>query len=148
MTQCCNQLDVCYDTCGTSKYDCDSKFRLCLHGICSDLNKSLGFVNRVQGEIFAHIFPFSPMCTVETEVWIWLPEINSLICYSALLLSLFLCSPQPVKRWPTLYSTQCGLWVVDPTWTARGQRVSARERRGMNCDTQHYGLLGAYAIYL
>ncbi|XP_030298530.1 group XIIB secretory phospholipase A2-like protein isoform X2 [Sparus aurata] len=48
MTQCCNQLDVCYDTCGTSKYDCDSKFRSCLHGICSDLNKSLGFVNRVQ----------------------------------------------------------------------------------------------------
>ncbi|XP_073338440.1 group XIIB secretory phospholipase A2-like protein isoform X2 [Pagrus major] len=48
MTQCCNQLDVCYDTCGTSKYDCDSKFRLCLHDICSDLNKSLGFVNKVQ----------------------------------------------------------------------------------------------------
>lgn len=91
MTQCCNQLDVCYDTCGTSKYDCDSKFRSCLHGICSDLNKSLGFVNRVQGEIFAHIFPFSHMCTLETEVWIWAPEINSFICYSALLLSLLLC---------------------------------------------------------
>ncbi|KAK7902195.1 hypothetical protein WMY93_018964 [Mugilogobius chulae] len=27
MTQCCNQLDSCYDTCGTSKYDCDSSFR-------------------------------------------------------------------------------------------------------------------------
>ncbi|XP_070833153.1 group XIIB secretory phospholipase A2-like protein [Chaetodon trifascialis] len=48
MTKCCNQLDVCYDTCGTSKYDCDSKFRSCLHGICSDLNKSLGFVSKVQ----------------------------------------------------------------------------------------------------
>ena len=30
-------------------------------------------------------------------------------------LSISVCSPQPVKRWPTLYSTQCGLWVVDPT---------------------------------
>ncbi|XP_070697659.1 group XIIB secretory phospholipase A2-like protein [Pempheris klunzingeri] len=48
MTQCCNQLDVCYDTCGTSKYDCDSKFRSCLHHICSDLNKSLGFVSKVE----------------------------------------------------------------------------------------------------
>ncbi|KAM9345457.1 group XIIB secretory phospholipase A2-like protein [Symphorus nematophorus] len=48
MTKCCNELDVCYDTCGTSKYDCDSKFRLCLHDICSDLNKSLGFGSKVQ----------------------------------------------------------------------------------------------------
>ncbi|KAM7385769.1 hypothetical protein PAMP_001827 [Pampus punctatissimus] len=48
MTQCCNQLDVCYDTCGTSKSDCDSKLRSCLHGICSDLKKSLGFVSKVQ----------------------------------------------------------------------------------------------------
>ncbi|KAF1375873.1 hypothetical protein PFLUV_G00224710 [Perca fluviatilis] len=48
MTECCNQLDICYDTCGTSKYDCDSEFRLCLHGICSDLKKSLGFVSKVQ----------------------------------------------------------------------------------------------------
>ncbi|XP_047458068.1 group XIIB secretory phospholipase A2-like protein [Mugil cephalus] len=48
MTQCCSNLDVCYDTCGTSKYDCDAKFRLCLHDICSDLKKSLGFVSRVQ----------------------------------------------------------------------------------------------------
>ncbi|XP_068580975.1 group XIIB secretory phospholipase A2-like protein isoform X2 [Cebidichthys violaceus] len=48
MTTCCNQLDVCYDTCGTSKNDCDSEFRLCLHGICSDLKKSLGFVSKVQ----------------------------------------------------------------------------------------------------
>ncbi|KAM7408941.1 hypothetical protein PAMA_002591 [Pampus argenteus] len=48
MTQCCNQLDVCYDTCGTSKSDCDSKLRSCLHGICSDLKKSLGFVSKVE----------------------------------------------------------------------------------------------------
>ncbi|XP_028324236.1 group XIIB secretory phospholipase A2-like protein isoform X2 [Gouania willdenowi] len=48
MTKCCNLLDTCYDTCGTSKYDCDSKFRLCLHDICSDLKKSLGFESKVQ----------------------------------------------------------------------------------------------------
>ncbi|XP_054885579.1 group XIIB secretory phospholipase A2-like protein isoform X2 [Poeciliopsis prolifica] len=48
MTRCCNQLDVCYDTCGVIKYDCDAKFRSCLHDICSDLKKSLGFVSKVQ----------------------------------------------------------------------------------------------------
>lgn len=48
MTQCCNQLDSCYDTCGTSKYDCDSRFRSCLHDICSDLKKSLGLGTQVQ----------------------------------------------------------------------------------------------------
>lgn len=50
MTTCCNQHDMCYDTCGTNKYDCDSEFRLCLHGICADLKKSLGFVSKVQCE--------------------------------------------------------------------------------------------------
>lgn len=48
MTQCCNQLDICYDTCGTSKYDCDSSFRTCLHVICSDLKKSLGLGTQLQ----------------------------------------------------------------------------------------------------
>lgn len=49
MTKCCNQLDMCYDTCGSNKYRCDSKFRWCLHSICSDLKKSLGFVSKVEG---------------------------------------------------------------------------------------------------
>lgn len=49
MTKCCNQLDTCYDTCGSNKYRCDSKFRWCLHSICSDLKKSLGFVSKVEG---------------------------------------------------------------------------------------------------
>ncbi|XP_061084346.1 group XIIB secretory phospholipase A2-like protein isoform X2 [Conger conger] len=48
MTKCCNQLDLCYDTCGSNKYRCDSKFRWCLHGICSDLKRSLGFVSKVE----------------------------------------------------------------------------------------------------
>ncbi|EPY74661.1 phospholipase A2, group XIIA-like protein [Camelus ferus] len=49
MTKCCNQLDVCYDTCGANKYRCDAKFRWCLHSICSDLKRSLGFVSNVEG---------------------------------------------------------------------------------------------------
>ncbi|XP_062256555.1 group XIIB secretory phospholipase A2-like protein isoform X2 [Platichthys flesus] len=48
MTKCCDQLDMCYDTCGTSKSDCDALFRSCLLDICSDLRKSLGFVSQVQ----------------------------------------------------------------------------------------------------
>ncbi|XP_048125024.1 group XIIB secretory phospholipase A2-like protein isoform X2 [Alosa alosa] len=48
MTKCCNQLDVCYDTCSSNKNRCDSKFRWCLHGICSELKKSLGFVSKVE----------------------------------------------------------------------------------------------------
>lgn len=50
MTKCCNQLDMCYDTCGSNKYRCDSKFRWCLHSICSDLKKSLGFMSKVEGQ--------------------------------------------------------------------------------------------------
>ncbi|XP_025140501.2 group XIIB secretory phospholipase A2-like protein isoform X3 [Bubalus bubalis] len=49
MTKCCNQLDVCYETCGANKYRCDAKFRWCLHSICSDLKRSLGFVSNVEG---------------------------------------------------------------------------------------------------
>ncbi|XP_008104881.1 group XIIB secretory phospholipase A2-like protein isoform X2 [Anolis carolinensis] len=48
MTKCCNQLDICYDTCGANKYRCDAKFRWCLQSICSDLKRSLGFVSKVE----------------------------------------------------------------------------------------------------
>ncbi|XP_010866410.1 group XIIB secretory phospholipase A2-like protein isoform X2 [Esox lucius] len=48
MTQCCNQLDSCYDTCGSIKHHCDTQYRWCLHAICSDLKKSLGFVSKVK----------------------------------------------------------------------------------------------------
>ncbi|XP_039223642.1 group XIIB secretory phospholipase A2-like protein isoform X2 [Crotalus tigris] len=49
MTKCCNQVDVCYDTCGSNKYRCDAKFRWCMQSICSDLKRSLGFVSKVEG---------------------------------------------------------------------------------------------------
>ncbi|XP_067092431.1 group XIIB secretory phospholipase A2-like protein isoform X1 [Osmerus mordax] len=48
MTRCCDQLDSCYDSCGSSKAHCDSKFRWCVHAICTDLKRSLGFVSKVQ----------------------------------------------------------------------------------------------------
>uniref|UniRef100_A0A8C6Y5M9 Group XIIB secretory phospholipase A2-like protein n=1 Tax=Naja naja TaxID=35670 RepID=A0A8C6Y5M9_NAJNA len=48
MTKCCNQLDACYDTCGSNKYRCDAKFRWCMQSICSDLKRSLGFVSKVE----------------------------------------------------------------------------------------------------
>uniref|UniRef100_A0A8C2ASK8 Group XIIB secretory phospholipase A2-like protein n=1 Tax=Cyprinus carpio TaxID=7962 RepID=A0A8C2ASK8_CYPCA len=54
MTKCCNQLDICYDTCGSNKYRCDTKFRWCLHSICGDLKKSLGLISKVEAcETFA-----------------------------------------------------------------------------------------------
>ncbi|XP_018940884.1 group XIIB secretory phospholipase A2-like protein isoform X1 [Cyprinus carpio] len=54
MTKCCNQLDICYETCGSNKYRCDTKFRWCLHGICGDLKKSLGLMSKVEAcETFA-----------------------------------------------------------------------------------------------
>lgn len=49
MTRCCDELDVCYGTCGANKNDCDSEFRLCLRSICKDINKSLGFASEVKG---------------------------------------------------------------------------------------------------
>lgn len=38
MVDCCNDHDLCYDTCGSDKEDCDRKFKRCLYSIC-DVNK-------------------------------------------------------------------------------------------------------------
>ena len=35
---CCNQHDICYDTCGKTQYQCDNVFRSCLHSACRALN--------------------------------------------------------------------------------------------------------------
>lgn len=34
MEDCCNLHDLCYDTCGKSKEECDSEFRTCLMDVC------------------------------------------------------------------------------------------------------------------
>ncbi|XP_059472093.1 group XIIA secretory phospholipase A2 isoform X1 [Neocloeon triangulifer] len=34
MTECCNQHDICYDTCNVDKEKCDFDFKRCLYKIC------------------------------------------------------------------------------------------------------------------
>lgn len=45
MVDCCNDHDVCYDTCGSDKEDCDRKFKRCLYSICDVNRKDMNFVN-------------------------------------------------------------------------------------------------------
>uniref|UniRef100_A0A4W5K7C3 Phospholipase A2, group XIIB n=1 Tax=Hucho hucho TaxID=62062 RepID=A0A4W5K7C3_9TELE len=88
MTQCCNQLDSCYDTCGSNKNRCDSKYRLCLHAICSDLKKSLGLVSKVKGEIATELYSVSLYRSAVLNLSRILPQrINSLSSCG------FVCSP-------------------------------------------------------
>ncbi|XP_016312490.1 group XIIA secretory phospholipase A2-like isoform X1 [Sinocyclocheilus anshuiensis] len=48
MTRCCNEHDLCYDTCGREKNDCDEQFQVCLESICSNLQMTLGLSQSVQ----------------------------------------------------------------------------------------------------
>ncbi|XP_026070707.1 group XIIA secretory phospholipase A2 [Carassius auratus] len=48
MNRCCNEHDLCYDTCGREKNDCDEQFQVCLESICSDLQMTLGLSHSVQ----------------------------------------------------------------------------------------------------
>ncbi|KAK8723516.1 hypothetical protein OTU49_011753 [Cherax quadricarinatus] len=34
MVDCCNDHDICYDTCGSNKEECDLRFRRCLYSTC------------------------------------------------------------------------------------------------------------------
>ena len=34
MTECCNRHDICYDTCGHDKEDCDQQFSACMNTLC------------------------------------------------------------------------------------------------------------------
>lgn len=34
LEECCNQHDICYDTCNKKKEKCDKKFKECLYGLC------------------------------------------------------------------------------------------------------------------
>jgi hypothetical protein len=33
--ECCNEHDICYDTCGTEKNVCDSSFQKCMSKVCA-----------------------------------------------------------------------------------------------------------------
>lgn len=37
---CCNEHDVCYETCGKDKDECDLKFRKCLYKKCAKVKDS------------------------------------------------------------------------------------------------------------
>ncbi|KAK9761322.1 hypothetical protein K7432_013858 [Basidiobolus ranarum] len=38
---CCDLKDICYATCGASKYTCENQFRLCMRGFCPIANVEL-----------------------------------------------------------------------------------------------------------
>uniref|UniRef100_A0A8C8Z4I5 Group XIIA secretory phospholipase A2 n=1 Tax=Prolemur simus TaxID=1328070 RepID=A0A8C8Z4I5_PROSS len=48
LTRCCNRHDRCYETCGSSKSDCDEQFQQCLSRICRDVQRTLGLAQHVQ----------------------------------------------------------------------------------------------------
>ncbi|XP_074084829.1 caspase-6-like isoform X5 [Macrotis lagotis] len=48
VTRCCNHHDRCYETCGSSKNDCDEQFHFCLSKICREVQKTLGLAQNVQ----------------------------------------------------------------------------------------------------
>ncbi|XP_035671456.1 group XIIA secretory phospholipase A2-like [Branchiostoma floridae] len=41
MTRCCDKHDICYDTCGNKRQDCDDKFKTCLDNMCEELSRTL-----------------------------------------------------------------------------------------------------------
>lgn len=42
MTECCNQHDICYDTCNSDKEKCDFDMRRCLYKICDSHAATVG----------------------------------------------------------------------------------------------------------
>lgn len=42
LTRCCNEHDVCYDTCNREKEKCDYTFKSCLYGICEKYKETVG----------------------------------------------------------------------------------------------------------
>lgn len=49
MTKCCNDHDICYDTCNKNKEACDIEFKRCLYKYCDSYEKSLGGKTMVKG---------------------------------------------------------------------------------------------------
>ncbi|XP_068247073.1 group XIIB secretory phospholipase A2-like protein [Palaemon carinicauda] len=41
MEGCCNEHDLCYDTCGSDKEVCDRKFKSCLYNTCKENEKDM-----------------------------------------------------------------------------------------------------------
>ena len=51
MTKCCDQHDICYDTCKSNKELCDVEFRRCLYKYCDTHKKLLGELI-IKGNLF------------------------------------------------------------------------------------------------
>nr|CAD7593942.1 unnamed protein product [Timema genevievae] len=41
MTKCCDEHDICYDTCNQAKEHCDYEFKNCLYKICDKYEKTM-----------------------------------------------------------------------------------------------------------
>lgn len=50
MTKCCDQHDICYDTCRNEKENCDVEFRKCLYNYCESYKETLGGGAMVKGK--------------------------------------------------------------------------------------------------
>lgn len=50
MTKCCDQHDICYDTCRNDKEICDVAFRKCLYKYCDSYEKYLGGGTMMKGK--------------------------------------------------------------------------------------------------
>lgn len=45
MEVCCNEHDVCYDTCGSDKEVCDGRFKSCLYNTCKEKEKDMDMLS-------------------------------------------------------------------------------------------------------
>ncbi|CAG5135604.1 unnamed protein product [Candidula unifasciata] len=41
LTSCCDEHDICYDTCNNSKETCDNAFKICLEKLCQSIRKAV-----------------------------------------------------------------------------------------------------------
>merc|ERR1712002_1274662 len=54
-TQCCDDHDYCYDTCGEDKDECDLKFKKCLYATCKKKTKQ-GYFDTKKCRLKAKLF--------------------------------------------------------------------------------------------
>jgi hypothetical protein len=52
VTPCCNQHDICYHSCSTSKSDCDDRFDQCMKDVCDSEDDLEKIACRAQAELF------------------------------------------------------------------------------------------------
>jgi hypothetical protein len=52
VTPCCNQHDICYHSCNTSKSDCDDRFDQCMKDVCDSEDDLEKIACRAQAELF------------------------------------------------------------------------------------------------